>query len=238
MRFLCDEMLAKLARLLRAAGHDTALAAPGAPDAVLVEQGLAEDRWLVTRDRDLARQAGDRALLLRSEQLDDEALELSRRADIDWLAAPFSRCPIDNAVLDPATPADMAQIPDIVRALPGPFNRCPACGRLYWPGSHVKRMLAKLTWLQEQAPGPGGSEGTKESSPMTTSKHSPSGHTPTTLPADDLEEDPGIGSSKGTTMAGEDAELIEGENTVEGDIENDVMRGGGIDPNQRSRVSH
>ena len=73
---------------------------------------------------------------------------------------------------------------------------------------------------------------------MSTSKHDLSGHTPTTLPADDLKDNPGIGSSKGTTMAGEDADLIEGENTVEGDIENDVTPQGGIDPNQRSRVSH
>jgi hypothetical protein len=34
------------------------------------------------------------------------------------------------------------------------------------------------------------------------SKHPPSGHTPTALPADDLECDPGIGRSKGTTIAG------------------------------------
>jgi uncharacterized protein len=151
MRFLCDEMLARLARLLRAAGHDVALAAPGAPDRTLVEQARAEDRWLVTRDRDLARQAGERAVLLQSEQLDDEAVELSRRMSIDWLAAPFTRCPIDNAVLDPASPDDRARIPESARALPGPFNRCPVCGRLYWPGSHVERMLARLAWLQDQA---------------------------------------------------------------------------------------
>jgi uncharacterized protein with PIN domain len=25
------------------------------------------------------------------------------------------------------------------------FSRCPACAQLYWPGSHVKKMLALLT---------------------------------------------------------------------------------------------
>ena len=39
-------------------------------------------------------------------------------------------------------------------------------------------------------------------------------------------------------MAGEDADLLDAENTVEGDIENAVTPGGGIDPNQRSRTSH
>ena len=36
MRFLCDEMLARLARLLRAAGYDTALAEAHAATAELV----------------------------------------------------------------------------------------------------------------------------------------------------------------------------------------------------------
>ena len=49
---------------------------------------------------------------------------------------------------------------------------------------------------------------------------------------DDLEENPGIGQSKGffaRTEAG-DASLIEGENTVEGDTENDGGKAGGVDP--------
>lgn len=70
---------------------------------------------------------------------------------------------------------------------------------------------------------------------MSSSKHAPSGHTPTTLPADDLECDPGIGSSRGATMAGERENLDEGENTREGDVENDTTRGGGVDPLQRGR---
>ena len=36
MRFLCDEMLVKLARLLRAAGYDTYLAAGGEKDEQLL----------------------------------------------------------------------------------------------------------------------------------------------------------------------------------------------------------
>jgi uncharacterized protein with PIN domain len=35
-------------------------------------------------------------------------------------------------------------MPASARALPGPLQACPACGRLYWPGSHVRRMQARL----------------------------------------------------------------------------------------------
>jgi len=48
----------------------------------------------------------------------------------------------------------------------------------------------------------------------------------------DLRENPIIGGSKGATMAGispEDLEDALGENTIEGDVENDVNAAGGID---------
>jgi hypothetical protein len=67
------------------------------------------------------------------------------------------------------------------------------------------------------------------------SKHPPSGRTPDALPADDLDCDPGIGQSKGTTIAGERPDLIQGESTVEGDLENDTTPAGGVDPDKRGR---
>ena len=51
---------------------------------------------------------------------------------------------------------------------------------------------------------------------------------------DDLERNPGIGSSKGlfAMEGGEDASLIEGDNTFEGDQENDGGQAGGINPEE------
>jgi hypothetical protein len=54
--------------------------------------------------------------------------------------------------------------------------------------------------------------------------------------ADGHETDPAIGRSKGIGSR-EDLELIEGENTVEGDVENDSTFGGGVDPNQLGRTN-
>ena len=72
---------------------------------------------------------------------------------------------------------------------------------------------------------------------MSTSKHPKPGHEVQPLPADDLTCNPGIGSSRGTTRAGADPEEIAGDNTVEGDVANDVTYGGGIDPEQRGRTN-
>jgi uncharacterized protein with PIN domain len=147
MRFLADEMLTRLARLLRAAGYDTALARQGAPDEALLAQAQREGRLLLTRDRRLAERAGALGVRILGESATDQARGLSDRLVIDWLKAPFSRCVMDNAELSDATPADIARMPPQARGLPGPFRRCPACGRLYWPGSHVRRMAERLAGL-------------------------------------------------------------------------------------------
>lgn len=146
-------MLAALARWLRAAGYDCALAAPAAPDRSLVEQCRAEGRVLVSRDRRLIGEAaGIEAVLLPDGTLDDQAIGLARRLGLDWSLAPFTRCMMDNAPLRAATPAEIAAMPAVSQALPGPFRACPRCGRLFWPGSHVKRMAARLErWAAAQA---------------------------------------------------------------------------------------
>jgi hypothetical protein len=78
---------------------------------------------------------------------------------------------------------------------------------------------------------------------VSTSKHPHSGHEPSKLPADDLDCDPGIGSSRGATAAGgltkqrEEPSSFAGENTVEGDVANDAGLGGGANPDQRGRTN-
>ena len=152
MRFLCDEMLMRLARLLRAAGHDVYLAAGGQSDAELLEIARAENRVLVTRDKRLAASAHPRAVLVQGRGAMAEAEGLSAQAPVDWNFAPFTRCVVDNASLRAAGPEDLARMPPQARALPGPFRVCPACGRLYWPGSHVKRLGARLAQLAQIPP--------------------------------------------------------------------------------------
>jgi hypothetical protein len=66
---------------------------------------------------------------------------------------------------------------------------------------------------------------------MTGSKHK-KGKSPFT---DDLERNPGIGQSKGGFMTGIPPEEIEGENTVEGDVDNDATAGDGVPQRQRER---
>ncbi|KKX30698.1 hypothetical protein [Rhizobium sp. LC145] len=52
----------------------------------------------------------------------------------------------------------------------------------------------------------------------------------------DLKSDPGIGQSKGLNRATGNEEIA-GENTDEGDVANDTLPSGGIDPDQRGRAN-
>lgn len=150
MRFLVDEMLARLARLLRAAGYDAELAS-GERDTPMLQRVRAEGRVLVTRDRELAGRAAPAAVLLRDDALEDQARALSAALPIDWRLAPFSRCMVCNSPLREATPEEVRTIPESAQALGGPFRACPACERIYWPGSHVKRLGARLDALSREA---------------------------------------------------------------------------------------
>jgi uncharacterized protein with PIN domain len=143
MRFLCDEMLLRLARLLRTAGYDTYLASGGEPDMALLKLAREEGRMLITRDKRLAAASPD-SVLIQGMGVEAEARSLAAALPVRWDAAPFSRCVVDNAPLREASPHEIARMPASAQARPGPFRACPACGRLYWPGSHVRRMAERL----------------------------------------------------------------------------------------------
>lgn len=131
MRLLVDAMLIRVARWLRAAGHDAALVDGGTSDADAMARAIAEDRVVVTCDADfLALGAPERVVLLSTNRVDAAARELNAKLRVDWHHAPFSRCVVCNAPLvDGPAPATW---------------RCHACDQVYWEGGHVRRMRARL----------------------------------------------------------------------------------------------
>jgi hypothetical protein len=149
LRLCCDEMLAGLGRWLRAAGYDTALARPGAPDDEVLDLCAAEERVLLTADRKLAARTTPVRVMLLGNDFDADAAILKRDLEVDWLHDPFTRCVVDNTALKPAGPADVQRMPEESRRVGDPLRVCPRCGRVYWPGSHVRRMRARLeAWAE------------------------------------------------------------------------------------------
>jgi uncharacterized protein with PIN domain len=138
-------MLGRLARWLRVLGLDTAFD-PTVPDVELVHRAQAEARILLTRDRPLITELQPhRVLLIASDAPLEQLREVATATGLTPPTELFQRCLVCNATLRAATPVELETlVPAPARALPGPVRRCPECHRIYWPGSHVRRMRAVL----------------------------------------------------------------------------------------------
>ena len=148
-RFLCDEMLGRLCRYLRAAGYDALFANGGRSDGELLRQCHEEGRYFLTQDQLVQEHnaAHGTALLLPQGDLDHLAAALGAHFKLDWLGNSFTRCLEDNTLLIAADATASARAPADALRSDEVLYHCPTCGRVYWRGSHYKRMRAKLeTW--------------------------------------------------------------------------------------------
>ena len=138
-------MLGRLARWLRVLGFDTAYD-PTATDPQLVSRAAAEGRVLLTRDRHLLRELRPaRALEIYSDAPLDQLRQVVGAFALSAPVELFTRCLICNEPLSPVAEAERETlVPEAARRLPGPVRRCPHCRRVYWAGSHARRMRAAL----------------------------------------------------------------------------------------------
>lgn len=136
-------MLGRLTRWLRVLGYDTVFA-PDTDDTELLRRARAEGRVLLTADHALAARRGARTLLIKAQDLADQLRQVR-----DALGPPpgagFSRCVACNGELELADKSALVdRVPPYVFATQQEFHRCPDCGRIYWPGTHVEHMRAVL----------------------------------------------------------------------------------------------
>ncbi|HWI82616.1 Mut7-C RNAse domain-containing protein [Ramlibacter sp.] len=145
-QFAADAMLGRLARWLRVLGFDTTYD-EAIDDPLLVRQALDQGRILLTRDRHLLRELRPaRAHEVRGDVPLEQLRQLVVELGLPPPAALFTRCILDNTALSDPLPSHEAfeLLPPLSRASAGPVRRCATCGRLYWSGSHVRRMRMAL----------------------------------------------------------------------------------------------
>lgn len=148
MKLLADSMLGSLGRWLRLLGYDTAMAG-SEPDWQIVRQARAEGRVLLTRDRELARRPGLRALLVAHGDLDAQLAQTAHDLGLPQ-PQPGTRCLHCNAALQPASRDDVAaDIPPYVLQTQESFRRCPECRRVYWRGTHWLKIEERTATIRE-----------------------------------------------------------------------------------------
>ncbi len=152
-RFVVDMHLGRLAAYLRLFGFDT-LYEPTWDDAQLAGIAARQERILLTRDRGLLkRKVVRRGYCPRENHPRRQLLEVMRRLDLLPASRPLTRCLACNGHLEPV-PAnqvgDSAPLDIIVSH--SDLSRCSGCRRVYWKGTHYRRMKALIeAVLQELA---------------------------------------------------------------------------------------
>lgn len=144
-RFVVDAHLGGLARLLRLAGFDTVYDET-LDDAAIARLAVDDGRIVLSRDRDLLeRREISHGAYVHALDPDRQLVEILVRLDLAGHLRPFSRCLKCNAPLlavDKALVVDA--LPPRVRHTQHEFSRCAVCRRVFWPGSHWRRMRERL----------------------------------------------------------------------------------------------
>jgi uncharacterized protein with PIN domain len=145
LRFVADAHLGGLARLLRMAGFDT-LYDNHIQDEEVEAIAAAEQRVVLTRDRELLkRRTITHGCYVHQLKAAHQLREMCDRLDLATSLRPFTLCLNCNVPLRTAAREEVLErLPPTVRELQDEFSTCDQCRRVFWKGSHWKRMMALL----------------------------------------------------------------------------------------------
>ena len=153
-QFVADGHLGSLTRNLRLLGFDVAYG-QNADDRQLLEVMVRENRALLTRDRRLLMHGiVQHGYWPRSQNPDEQTIEIIRRFDLSELIAPFTRCLRCNAPLEEAAKADIIdKLEPLTKIYYDQFRRCPGCEHIYWSGSHFAKLQKRIEEIRSRVRG-------------------------------------------------------------------------------------
>jgi hypothetical protein len=151
-RFVADSMLGRLAKWLRAFGLDVHYD-PALDDHGVIARARERGAIALTGDTDFPKPADVRVIFIESDHLKEQLEQLVRDVPLHLTEArPFTRCIVCNQALVPATRDEVwRDIPPFIYLTNESYARCPECSRVYWEGSHARRMHEGLTALNRSA---------------------------------------------------------------------------------------
>lgn len=145
LRFIADAHLGGLAQLLRLVGFDTLYDNHFADDAI-ESLAVTEHRVVLTRDRELLkRRSITHGCYVRALKPRAQLYELFDRLDLAASVRPFRLCLTCNAPLRRIARGEVrSRVPDGVFERQTRFVTCDICKRVFWEGSHWRRMRALI----------------------------------------------------------------------------------------------
>jgi len=152
LRFIVDHNVGKMAKWLRMMGYDT-LFFNGRDDSSMVAIALAQGRIILTRDsgivkRRLVTRGRLKAVLIEGDRIEAQMKQVIESLGLDIRFKPFSICLECNQPLEERSRQQVQdRVPPYVFKTQQQYMECPACGRIYWRGTHWQAMNRKLEQL-------------------------------------------------------------------------------------------
>jgi len=147
MRFLCDQMLGSLAKWLRLIGLNTFYADNEMEDSELLKIAKKEKRIIVTRDKELfcrGKKQNLKVIKISSTDLDIQLKQVLNGIQINKEAI-FSRCSLCNTLIEKIEKHEIRdKVFKKIYKNNNTFWFCPKCDKIYWMGTHYKKIIAKI----------------------------------------------------------------------------------------------
>jgi uncharacterized protein len=145
IRFFADVNVASVVRWLRAIGIDTAWE-DAIRDADLIRRAIIEKRFVLTLDKRILHEfRADNVLLLSTGEPLAQFAEIVRHFELSKPPEFFTRCLVCNTPLRDAGAEEIAKsAPPAARDAHEKFRFCVVCRKIYWEGSHARRMRAAI----------------------------------------------------------------------------------------------
>ncbi|WP_449244954.1 Mut7-C RNAse domain-containing protein [Desulfobacca acetoxidans] len=152
MKLLVDQTLGSLAKWLRIMGFDVEQIRLQ-PQKLHTLPTSVKDTYLLSRQTGFQSKTPRTDLIIvASDRTEDQLQEVCRRLPAlltDW--TPLTRCSHCNQLLLPlSVEAARDRVPDYVLREHRVFFECPGCHRVFWEGSHQRRIRRRLQELKER----------------------------------------------------------------------------------------
>ncbi|OGW04597.1 MAG: hypothetical protein A3I04_06505 [Nitrospinae bacterium RIFCSPLOWO2_02_FULL_39_110] len=155
MKFIVDLTMGRLARWLRIAGYNTVLYNSEKMDGI-IEIASKEERVILTRNnilvernKKLLKEKGIQYLLLTADIVERQLQDTATYFGLNLKENSFTFCINCNTPLTSIPKEETAgKVPDYVHQNYNKFVRCEKCGKIFWGGTHKKRMEERLAKFQ------------------------------------------------------------------------------------------
>lgn len=153
VKFIADSMLGKLAIWLRIFGYDT-LYFKDIDDAYLLRLAREGNRVILTRDTLLIKRRGIKDyIFIKDNEPANQLKQIIAGLLLKTGDNLFTRCIRCNEILLSIEKKEIeALVPEYVFETNNSFTQCRICKRIYWRGTHFKRMEERLKRLLNNPP--------------------------------------------------------------------------------------